>query len=86
MGLLVCLLAFPGAAPALAWSDIGHRIICEIAFQELNDTARERVKATIRRDPEFDTFAEACSWPDRPRRRAVEHYVQWERARCIPVA
>jgi hypothetical protein len=40
--------------PALAWGDLGHRIICEIAFQELNDTARERVKAMIRRDPEFN--------------------------------
>jgi hypothetical protein len=33
----------------------------------------------IRRDPDFDTFAEACSWPDRPRRRAVEHYVNLPR-------
>jgi S1/P1 Nuclease len=55
-------------APALAWGDIGHRIICEIAFQELQPTARERVKAIIRRDPEFDTFAESCTWPDQPRR------------------
>jgi hypothetical protein len=29
----------------------------------------------IRRDPEFDTFAEACTWPDHPRRRVSEHYV-----------
>ncbi len=25
---------------------------------------RERVKARIKQDQEFDTFAEACSWPD----------------------
>jgi S1/P1 Nuclease len=67
------------ASPGLAWGDMGHRIICEIAFQELNDTARQRVKALIRRDPEFDTFAEACSWPDHPRHRAEEHYVNLPR-------
>ena len=56
-----------------------HRIICEIAFLELEPTARERVKAMIRRDPEFDTFAESCSWPDHPRHRDVEHYVNLPR-------
>jgi hypothetical protein len=75
LGLLACLLVVSWSAPALAWSDIGHRIICEIAFQELNERARERVKAMIRRDPEFNTFAEACTWPDHPRQRATEHYV-----------
>jgi hypothetical protein len=25
----------------MAWNEIGHRIICEIAFQELEQTARE---------------------------------------------
>ena len=75
LGPLGSILVFLLPGPALAWSDIGHRIICEIALQELNDTARERVKVMIRRDPEFDTFAESCSWPDHPRRRAVEHYV-----------
>jgi S1/P1 Nuclease len=79
LGVAACLLGSAWSAPALAWGDIGHRIICEIAFQELNDKARERVKAMIRRDAEFDTFAEACSWPDHPRRRAMEHYVNLPR-------
>ena len=79
LGVLACLLVLPWAAPALAWSDVGHRIICEIAFQELDDTVRERVKAMFRQDPEFDTFAESCSWPDHPRRRASEHYVNLPR-------
>jgi hypothetical protein len=77
--LLASVLALLWPTPALAWGDIGHRIICEIAFQELEPAMRERVKAMIRRDPEFDTFAEACTWPDRPRQRAVEHYVNLPR-------
>ena len=28
---------------------------------------------------EFDTFADACTWPDYPRRRASEHYVNLPR-------
>jgi len=77
--LLASVLALLLPGPALAWGDLGHRIICEIAFQELEPTARERVKALIRRDPDSDTFAEACSWPDCPRRRPEEHYVNLPR-------
>jgi hypothetical protein len=38
LGLLAWLVVFPAATPALAWSDVGHPIIREIAFQELNET------------------------------------------------
>jgi S1/P1 Nuclease len=78
-GLLANLLVFLLPGPALAWGDLGHRIICEIAFQELGSIARDRVKAMIDRDHESHTFAEACSWPDHPRRRASEHYVNLPR-------
>ena len=42
LGFLVILLAVPGTWPALAWSKLGDGIICEIAFQELNDRGRKR--------------------------------------------
>ncbi len=73
--LFACVLGSLLPGPALAWSDVGHRIICEIAFQELELTARDRVKEMIAQDPEFDTFANACTWPDHPRQRPSEHYV-----------
>jgi hypothetical protein len=47
------------AAPA--WGDTGHRIICEIAFQELTATARQRVRQRIRLDGEFRRFSDACT-------------------------
>jgi hypothetical protein len=31
----------PRATQAMAWSDLGYRIICEIAFQELDESTRE---------------------------------------------
>jgi hypothetical protein len=74
-----CVLGSLLPGPALAWSDVGHRIICEIAFQELELTARDRVKEMIAQDPEFDTFANACTWPDHPRQRPSEHYVNLPR-------
>ena len=38
LGLLFCLVMLP--LPALVWGDIGHRIICDTAFQELEPAAR----------------------------------------------
>ncbi len=71
---------FVAAAPASAWGPAGHQLVCEIAFQELGDEAREEVKALIRRDPDFDTFAASCTWPDDPRQRDDEHYVNLPRS------
>jgi hypothetical protein len=38
---------------ALAWGGLGHEAMCELAFRELDDSARQRVIALIRQDPEF---------------------------------
>jgi hypothetical protein len=64
---------------ALAWGGLGHEAICELAFRELDDTARQRVIALIRQDEEFPTFRASCNWPDRPRQRASEHFVNLPR-------
>jgi hypothetical protein len=64
---------------ALAWGGLGHEAICELAFRELDDTARQRVIALIRQDQEFTTFRASCNWADRPRQRASEHFVNLPR-------
>ena len=38
LALSLALIVAP--SPVWAWGDLGHRVICQIAFQELNDTAR----------------------------------------------
>ena len=47
------------ATPALAWGDMGHPIICETAFQELEPAARERmglkVDAILMQNAVFDS-------------------------------
>lgn len=81
-GLWLCLslAAVAWSQPAIAWGDYGHKIICEIAFQELETTARERVKVLIRLDPEFRYFSDSCVWPDHPRQRAKEHFINLPRS------
>ena len=37
IGLLFLLGSMMYASPSWAWGDLGHKIICQIAFQELND-------------------------------------------------
>jgi S1/P1 Nuclease len=72
--ILVLAVALCPVRAALACGDTGHRTICEIAFQELTDTARQRVKQLIRLDHDFRLFSDACTWPDHPRKRADDHY------------
>jgi hypothetical protein len=74
------LLSVLFAHNVYAWGDIGHQIICEIAFQELNTQAQTAVMRLIQRDPEFSTFSSSCLWPDHPRQRASEHFVNLPRS------
>lgn len=78
-GIAIILLAL-SANSVLAWGDTAHRIICEIAFKELNSQARAEVKRLIRLDPVFFTFSGSCIWPDHPRKRSREHFVNLPRS------
>ena len=63
------------ASPAWAWGGLGHKIICQIAFEELNDKTRTEIARLIALDAAFNSFADACTWPDHPRKRVDEHFV-----------
>jgi S1/P1 Nuclease len=76
----VVLLGALLARDVYAWGDTGHHIICEIAFQELNPQAREAVQRLMQQDPDFSLLSKACTWPDHPRKRASEHFVNLPRA------
>src|SRR5499427_7019700 len=66
VGLALSLALMRTASPAWAWGDLGHKVICQIAFQELNDTARTEVVRLVATDTAFDSFPDACTWPDHP--------------------
>jgi hypothetical protein len=54
--LVLVLGTIGGASPAWSWGDLGHKIVCQIAFQELNDKARAEVIRLIAQDSTFDSF------------------------------
>jgi len=79
--LAAFLFATFNASSAFAWSDLGHRTICQIAYEELKPEIKARVDALIAIDPKFRTFADGCTWPDVfPRQRPPEHYVDLSRS------
>jgi hypothetical protein len=85
--LAVLLCASFDDSSAFAWGDVGHRAICQIAYEELKPEIKSRVDALVAIDPKFRTFADACTAPDHPHIRSPEHYVDLPRsAKEIDVA
>ena len=81
MALAGLLTAALMPSSAFAWSDVGHRVICQIAYEELKPEIKARVDALAVIDPKFRTFADGCTWPDVfPRVRSPEHYVDLPRS------
>ena len=62
-GLLFLLGGMMYASPSWAWGDLGHKIICQIAFEELNDKASNEVTRLIALDATLNSFTDACTWP-----------------------
>jgi hypothetical protein len=77
--VVVALLCVLLAGRAFAWGDEGHKVVCEIAFNQVKPSTRAAILELIRADGEFDSFSEACTWPDHPRKRAPEHFVNLAR-------
>jgi hypothetical protein len=50
----VALLAI--AAPAFAWNSLGHKVVAEIAWQQLDPATRQNIVDTLRRHPGFATY------------------------------
>ena len=49
------------------WGRDGHRIVCEIAYQETTDAARDMIDDLLGLDSAFDSFPESCLWADQIR-------------------
>jgi hypothetical protein len=74
---ILALLAFCDGA--WAWGDLGHKVICEIAFRLVQPDTRAAVRRLIESDTEFKTFVDSCVFPDHPRRRPSEHFINLQR-------
>jgi hypothetical protein len=79
-GILIALVVlFPISSDAWAWGDQGHKVVCEIAFRLVQPNTRAEIKKLISTDDRFESFSDACIWPDHPRQRASEHFVNLPR-------
>jgi hypothetical protein len=63
-GLLLILLCF--MPKVCAYGELGHGVICDIAFRSLTKEARQEVLSLLKATP-YKTFAQACNWADRIR-------------------
>ncbi|MDH4125785.1 MAG: S1/P1 nuclease, partial [Gammaproteobacteria bacterium] len=77
--LLLLILIAPAAV--LAWGGTGHRVVCEIAYQELQPEARAELDRLLTLDPDFDNFADSCLFADKPEViRPIDHYINLPRS------
>lgn len=61
---ITTIIVFAVVSPTMTWGPDGHRIVGEIAFQELNQDARAEVIRLISLDPRYGRFNESCNWAD----------------------
>ena len=77
--LLLILILLP--ALAFGWGETGHRVVCQIAYDELTTDARAEVDRLLAQDADFESYAESCLFADKPEViRPIEHYVNYPRA------
>ena len=79
LSLIVALLGILDVGPCYAWGDMGHKTVCEIAMAKVKPSTRAAIIKLINSDGEFESFSDACTWPDHPRKRAEEHFVNLAR-------
>ena len=71
----------PSTSPSPApWSFDGHRVVCEIAWQEMTSDARAEARRLsqllMNRGQPYRTFAESCTWADTDDARDI-HNEHW---------
>lgn len=66
---------------AFGWGEDGHRVVCQIAFDELTPAASAEVNRLLALDPDFESFAESCLFADSPERiRWLDHFINMPRS------
>jgi hypothetical protein len=79
LGLLAIVLALGAPSDCWAWGDERHKVICEIAMRLVQPGTRAEIQKLISNDDQFDSFSDSCTWPDHPRQRASEHFLNLSR-------
>lgn len=72
-------LFFLVPSQARAWGESGHYTVCEIAYLNLTPAARAEVDRLIAVGGGYESFTRSCTYPDKPRQRASEHFANYPR-------
>jgi hypothetical protein len=75
---IVALLSLAGGE-ARAWGDLGHKVICEMAYRLVQPDTQAAINRLMLLDSEFKNFPDSCVYPDHPRIRAPEHFLNLSR-------
>jgi hypothetical protein len=79
LGLLAIVLSLGMPSDCRAWGDEGHKVVCEIAMRLVQPNTRAEIQKLISTDERFNSFSDSCTWPDHPRQRASEHFLNLAR-------
>lgn len=69
MPVLVGLVLLLATSSAAAWNETGHRLICQLAFEQLTAESKRFIERTLETGRELgaNNFADACVWADEAR-------------------
>jgi hypothetical protein len=78
--LFVLVLAL-SPSTTFAWDEVGHKTVCQIAYEELLSEARVELDRLIALDPNFENFADSCLFADKPEViRFQDHFINLPRS------
>lgn len=73
----LAMLLFFSASSSLAFNFQNHRVICQMAYEQLSPNVQIKVDRLIAQSP-FNSFANACPWPDQIRKQPqYKHTKAW---------
>jgi hypothetical protein len=74
---IAVLFVVATATPAYAWNALGHKVIAEIAWRELDPPTRQQIVDTLRRHPRFDKdfAAQMEEAADRGDKATQDHWI-----------
>ena len=70
----------PDSMPRWGWD--AHKMVCAIAWWDMEDSTREAVTELLAVDGRYDRFLESCLWADEVRGRE-EQYDRWTTAHYV---
>lgn len=72
----------PETVPEMRWGWDAHKMVCAIAWWDMEDGTRDRINDLLAVDGRYDRFLESCLWADEVRGRNA-NYDRWTTAHYV---